>query len=62
MDTFILNRISFKEVSSRNEFKRSIVFATIRLTSEVNFFIRKLLEVFYFPSAFIFVIVNRKFL
>ena len=62
MDTFILNRISFKEVSSRNEFKRSIVFVTIRLTSEVNFFIRKLLEVFYFPSAFIFVIVNRKFL
>ena len=62
MDTFILNRISFKEVSSRNEFKRSIVFVTIRLTSEVNFFIRKLLEVFYFPRAFIFVIVNRKFL
>lgn len=62
MDTFILNRISFKEVSPRNEFKRPIVFVTIRLTSEVNFFIRKFLEVFYFPSAFIFVIVNRKFL
>ena len=36
----------------RNEF---VVFSTIRLKREVDFFIREFLVVFYFPSAFIVV-------
>ena len=48
--------VSFKEVWSWNEFERFVVFSTIRLKGEVNFFIRQFLEVFYFPSAFIDVI------
>ena len=47
---------SFKEVWPWNEFERFVVFSTIRLKGEVNFFIRQFLEVFYFPSAFIDVI------
>ena len=48
--------VSFKEVWPWNEFERFVVFSTIRLKGEVNFFIRQFLEVFYFPSAFIDVI------
>ena len=50
------NMVSFKEVWPWNEFERFVVFSTIRLKGEVNFFIRQFLEVFYFPSAFIDVI------
>ena len=50
----------FKEVWLWNEFERFVVFSTIRLKlkAEVNFFIRKILEVFYFPSNFILVAEN----
>ena len=44
--------VSFKEVWPWNEFKRFVVFSTIRLKAEVNFFTRETLEVFYFPSKF----------
>ena len=54
--------VSFKEVWPRNEFERFVVFHTIRLKGEVNFFTIEFSEVFYFRSAFIVVIVNRKFL
>ena len=48
------NIVSLKEIWPWNEFERYVVlFSTIRLKGEVNFFIRELLEVFYFPSAFI---------
>ena len=50
------NMVSFKEVWPRNEYEKFVLFSTIRLKGEINFFIRKILEVFYFPSAFIFVI------
>ena len=33
-----------------------VVFSTIRLNGEVNFFIRVFLEVFYFPSDFTVVV------
>ena len=54
--------MSFKKVWSCNEFERFVVFSTIRLKGEVNFLIRELLQVFYFPNAFIVVIVNKNFL
>ena len=44
--------VSFKEVWSWNEFERFVVFSTIKLKDEMNFFVRKLLEVFYFSSVF----------
>ena len=48
------NIVSFKEVWPRNGLERFVVlFSTIELKREVNFFIRELFEVFYFPSAFI---------
>ena len=50
--------VSFKEVWPWNEFERFVVFSTIRLKAEVNFFIREFLEVFYFPSDFIVVAEN----
>ena len=50
------NMVSFKEVCPWNQFERFVVFSTIRLKDEVNLFIRKFLEVFYFPSTFIVVI------
>ena len=44
----------FKEVLPSNEFKRIFcIINTIRLKGEENFFIAEILEVFYFPSAFI---------
>ena len=36
--------------------ERFVVFITIILKDEISFFIRELLVVFYFPSAFIFAI------
>ena len=46
--------VSFKEVWPWNEFKRFVVlFSTIGLKGEVNFFIREFLEVFHFANAFI---------
>ena len=48
--------VYFKEVWPWNEFEKFVVFSTIRLKDEVNFFIRRFLEVFYFRSAFIDVI------
>ena len=51
--------VSFMEVWPWIEFKKFVVFfSTIRLKDEVNFFIRKLLEVFYFPNSFIVVVEN----
>ena len=50
--------VSFKEVCSWNEFERVVVFSTIRMKAELNFFIREFLEVFYFPSDFIVVAEN----
>ena len=50
--------VSFKEVGPWNEFERFVVFSTIRLKAEVNFFIREFLEGFYFPSDFIVVAEN----
>ena len=50
--------MSFKEVWSRNEFERFVVFNSIRLKADVNFFIREFLEVFYFPGDFIAVAEN----
>ena len=50
------NMVSFKKVWSWNEFKKFVVFSTIRLKDKVNFFYREFLEVLYFPSAFIVVI------
>ena len=50
--------VSFKKVWPWNEFERSVVFNTIKLKAEANFFIREILEVFYFPSDFIFVAEN----
>ena len=49
------NIVSFKEVWLWIEFERFDVFSTIRLKGEMNFFIRKFWEVFYFPSAIIVV-------
>ena len=51
--------VSFKEVWLWNEFEKFVVFSTIRLKSEVNFFIREFLVVFYFPSDF--TVVAEKF-
>ena len=48
--------VSFKEVWPWNEFEKFVLFNTIRLKGGVNFFITEFLEVFYFPSAFIFII------
>ena len=48
------NLVSFKAVWPWSEFERFfLLFSTIRLKSEENFFIRELLEFVYFPSAFI---------
>ena len=47
--------VFFKEVWPGNEFERFVVFSTIRLKAEINFFIRQFLEVFYFPSDIIVV-------
>ena len=52
--------VSFKEVCSWNEFERVVVFSTIRMKAELNFFIREFLEVFYFPSGFVVVVENFK--
>ena len=48
------NMVSFNEFRLRNEFERFVVlFSTIRLKGEVNFFISGgFLEVFYLPSTF----------
>ena len=48
-----------KEVWQRNEFEIFVVFSTIRLKGEVNFFIGEFLEVFYFPSDFL--VIAEKF-
>ena len=45
--------VSLKEVWPLNEFERFVVFSTIRLNGEMNFFIREFVKVFYFPSDFI---------
>ena len=45
--------MSFKEFWSWNEFEGFVIFSNIRVKDEVNFFIRELLEIFYFPSSFI---------
>ena len=52
--------IYFKEIWPWNEFERFAKFSIIRLKlkADVNFFIRKFLEVFYFPSNFILVAEN----
>ena len=47
------NEMSFKEFWSGNEFEWFVIFSNIRVKDEVNFFIRELLEIFYFPSSFI---------
>ena len=39
-----------KEVWLWNEFESFVVFSTIRLKGEVNFFIEQFFEVFYFPK------------
>ena len=56
--------VSFKKVWPLNEFDRFVLFSTIRLKAELNFFIREFLKVFYSPSALIVVIENfeKKFL
>ena len=41
------NMVSFKEVWLWNEFERFVVFSTVRLKGEVNFFIREFLEVLH---------------
>ena len=46
------NMVSFKKVWS----EKFVVFSTIKLKGEVNFFVREFLEDFYFPSAFTVVI------
>ena len=46
------------EVWPWNEFERFVLFSTVRLKAEVNFFIREFLEDFYFPSDFIVVAEN----
>ena len=50
--------VFLKKVWPWNEFEKFVVFITIRLQGEVNFFIREFLEVFYFPSDFIIVAEN----
>ena len=52
------NLVSFKNVWPCNKFERFVVFSTIRLKGEINFFIREVLKVFYFPSVFIVVAEN----
>ena len=42
---------SLKEVWPRNEFESFVIFSTIRLKSEINFFIREFMEVFHFPRT-----------
>ena len=42
------NMMFFKRVWLWNEFERFAVFSTIRLKGEVNFFIKEILEIFYF--------------
>ena len=49
------NMVFLKEDWPQNEFERLVVFNTIRLKGEGNFFLREFLEVFYFPSDFIVV-------
>ena len=44
--------VSFKKVWS----EKFVVFSTIKLKGEVNFFVREFLEDFYFRSAFTVVI------
>ena len=55
--------LSFKEVQIEwkwSEFERFVVFSTITLNDEVNFFIREFFEIFYFPNAFSVVIESFK--
>ena len=47
--------VTFQKVWSWNEFEKFIVFSTIRLKGAKNFFMREILEVFYFSSTFIVV-------
>ena len=47
--------VSFKDVWPRNEFERFVVFSTTKLKTEGNFFIKEVLEVFYFLIEFIIV-------
>ena len=54
------NMVSIKEVWLWNEFESFVVFSTIKLKDEVNFFIRAFLEVFYFLRSFIVVIESFK--
>ena len=56
-DSGIENILSFKEVWSWNEIESFVIFSTIRMKGEVNFFIREILKVFYFRSAFIVVML-----
>ena len=57
-DIMTENLASFKDVWPWNEFERFVVFSTIRLEAEENFFIREFLEGFYFPCDFIVVVEN----
>ena len=50
--------VSFNEALPWNEFEKFVVFSTIRLKAEVNFFIKEFLEDFYFPTDFIVVAEN----
>ena len=43
---------SFKKIWAWNEFDSLFVsFSTVRLKSEVNFFIREFLKILYFPNS-----------
>ena len=44
-----------KKILPQNEFESFVLFSIIRSKEVGKFFIRDLLEVFYFPSAFIVV-------
>ena len=50
--------VFLKEVFPWNEFEWFIVFSTIKLNGEVNFFFREFLKDFYFPSDFIVLTEN----
>ena len=48
------NMVLLREVWTWNEFERFVVFSTIRLEGDVNFFIREFSGIFNIPSDFTF--------
>ena len=50
--------VLLKKVWPWNEFEKFVVFSTIRLKSQINFFIREFLETFNFPNDFTVVAEN----